>query len=233
MANDMRMQAISEEAEAFKKQLEKERAEEQMTRSQQQFDKKIDQLADLALEYTNTRGLQDPLTVMLTTFLDVAIRMKEMMKTVQAISVAMSCVTEAIEFLDSANDLDAKMMEGTLQHKYGLIARIRQHFMYKRVIRNHKNRIKQFAKGMASKFKMAQEMVSAMETFALTMQKSFHKKKKGKGENAAAEPGISPATQQYLQQRAAANGVTFSSEGAAADAPAAAGGENGRRDDIF
>lgn len=208
-----------------------------MKTAKEHFDAKITQLADLALEYGRERGEQDPVTQLLVAFLDVAMEMKDLMKTAESVTVAMQCVEEAISFLDETNTMSNQMLESTVRQKYTFWARMKQRRLHRRAMRNHRNRMKAFAEGLQAKYDMAQEMVKSMKRFATDLQKSFNKKKRGK-KGAAPAAGMSPRVANFLQERAQQQNVSVdvskyngTAEGGAPNAGAAGG--SGDYQDIF
>ncbi len=229
MANNMHMQQIRGEMDKYQKNLEKERNKQEMERAKKQFDDKITELADLAVEYSTNED-QKPLAQLLMTFLDISLKMQDVMKTVQAVSVAMNCITEAISFLDTVNQLDNDMLDGTLQTKYNALSRFKQRMKHRKAMRNHRNRMKQFISGMDAKFNMAQDMIKSMDKFSQDIQKSFNKRNKKKGGEAAA-PVMSSRAQEFLAARAKEKGVDISVNNTQTDTPSADSSDN--MDDIF
>ena len=230
---DTRMASISEELEREKARMRKEQEEREMAETKRRFDERMGELADLVLEYQQTRGLEDSITMMLTTFLDVALRMQEAIKSIEAISVAMNCVTEAISFLDSLNEMDSQMLTQTMQEKYTFWKRVKQKRMYRKAAQNHKNRIRQVINGLRLKMEMSQEMLRQMEGFSKSMQGAFGTKRGKKG---SAQPAVSATTQTFLAERAKARGVDVATAGRGTAAPAsapAAGNGSGSFDDIL
>ena len=196
---------------------QKDREKREMEETKRRFDERMNELADLVLEYQETRGLEDPITVMLTNFLDAALRMQEVTRTVEAISLAMDCVTEGITFIDSLNSMDSKMMEQTMQEKYTFRRRMQQKRMFRRTIKNHQNRIRQMFNGLKLKMQMSQEMVRQMEGFSRSMQGAFGGRRKKKD----AQPPLSATTSAFLAERAKArSGDAIAAGGGTAPAPA-------------
>ena len=225
----MSEQSIRDQIEETKRTLEKERKEQALKESRERFDAKITQLADLAVEYSQERGEEDPITQLLVAFLEVAMEMKDMMKTAEAVTVAMQCVGEAISFLDDANIMSNEMLEQTTTHKYNWWTRMKQRRLHRRAIRNHRNRMREFAGGLNAKLDMAQEMVKSMKKFAVDLQKSFGKKKKGKSGESA---GISARTAAFLQERAQLRNATINTD-AMGGKPAAASADEGDYGGVF
>lgn len=231
MANNMHMQEIRGEMDKYQRNLEKERNKQEMERAKKQFDDKITELADLAVEYSQNED-QQPLAQLLMTFLDISLKMQDVMKTVQAVSVAMNCITEAISFLDTVNQMDNDMLDGTLQTKYGALSRFKQRMKHRKAMRNHRNRMKQFISGMDAKFNMAQDMIKSMDKFSQDIQKSFNKRNKKKGaDGGSSAPVMSSRAKEFLASRAKEKGVDINISDAKTDTSSSASGDN--MDDIF
>ena len=73
----MSEQSIRDQIEETKRTLEKERKEQALKESRERFDAKITQLADLAVEYSQERGEEDPITQLLVAFLEGAMERKD------------------------------------------------------------------------------------------------------------------------------------------------------------
>ena len=200
-------------------QREKERLKEQRENQQKQFEDKILELADKVILFEQTRGEQDSLTILLATFLDAAIEMRDLMETMTAINVAMECLTEAISFMDSAINFDTVLVQGTLAENHGFIARWKARRQMKKAINNNIGRMKQVSDGLVMKFKMVQTTISSMSTVADKlkgfMAKSTAKKAKASAKNGTVSTTPSRASALLAERRAAAGGSS---------APAAVGG---------
>ena len=227
--NRNRMSNAQQEIERLRKQQEEEMKRNELQAQREQFDEGLNRLADLAVEYQTTRQ-DDSITDLLTTFLDVALEMQEMMQTVEAVNLAMQCVNEAINFLDTANKMDEDMITATMETKYNVFTYWKQKIRNQQAIRNHRNRIRNFANNLGMKFDMARGMVDAMQDFAKSLNRTAKRQKK-KGGGA----GPSSRAQAFMAERAKARGVqapTFEGGGAPqGGAPAASG--SGDYSDIF
>ncbi len=104
--------------------------------------------------------------------------MQKTMDSLEAINSAMSCITDAISFMDIAIDLDQNMMSESLQHKYGFFERMKQKRLIRQTVRNNIGRMKAIYDGMVMKYKMAQTMMSAMSDATASMTKKFNRSKK-------------------------------------------------------
>ncbi len=216
---------------------EKQRLKEQRETQQKQFEDKILELADKVILFEQTRGEQDSLTILLATFLDAAIEMRDLMETMTAINVAMECLTEAISFMDSAINFDTVLVQGTLTENHGFFARMKARRQMKKAINNNIGRMKQVSDGLVMKFKMVQTTISSMSTVADKlkgfMAKSTKKKAKASAKNGTVSTTPSRASALLAERRAAAGGSSAPSQGASAPTASAPAGGVGDIGDIL
>lgn len=209
MSNSTTRAIIEEEKRAAEKRQADEamrQKQENMRAAREQFDQRILDLADKALEFQRTRGEQDPITEILTTFLEVSLELRDTMQTLEAITGAMQCVTEAISFMDNAINVDQDMMDMTLEHKYTAFTRIKQRIKHYRVMRNQKARTQMIVSQIAAKMKMAQDMVQGMRAFSESMKRSMEKKNKKRKGSAPTNSRAAAFLASRAQETGAASG---------------------------
>ena len=115
--------SIEKELEIRQMAREKERKEQHF---EEGLSKLVDKVIEEELKAQQNQGQQTIIGEVLMTFLDVALEMKEMMKTMQAINVAMECLGDAIGFLDQALEFDNQLISNSLEVKYGFFQRWKQ-----------------------------------------------------------------------------------------------------------
>ena len=159
-----------------------ERAREQRSRD---LDQKIVDLANKTVDFILEYGQEDFRSQMMASFLDVALVMKDTIKMLTGINVAMSCIFEAIEFIDSAINFDTLLQEGSLKENYGLFARWKRKRRMRKVIRNNRNRMQVAIDNILGQQAMAQDITDSLrdacERMRLTMDKREAKRKKKEG----------------------------------------------------
>lgn len=194
--------------------LDKTRQRRQKEQRQKDFDKRVVQLADKAIEFAQKRGQDDGLTVLLVNFLDVALQMKNLMETMSAINVAMECLSDAIGFLDAAIDFDNYLMDESLMHNYSLFQRWKQKRKMRKTIKNNYGRMVAISNGLAMKYKMATDMMKSLSTVGEKLKKVVSKtaSKKAKQSQKTGKPVEQTAAQAFLAERMKANGVAPTAE---------------------
>lgn len=172
------------EEESKKKMLERER--EQRSKD---LDNKIMDLANKAVDFILEYGRDDFRSQMMASFLDVALVMKDTIKMLTGINVAMSCIFEAIGFIDSAINFDTILQEGSLKENYGFFARWKRKRRMRKVIRNNRSRMQVAIDNILGQQKMAQDITESLrvasERMRLTMDKREAKRKKTEAKRAS------------------------------------------------
>lgn len=222
---DERREAHSETYDTLIDHVETRRLERERDNKKKHFDAKLEKLAQTTVDFEQKYGKDHDMTTLLTTFLDVALEMKNLMETMTAINVAMECINDAIQFLDTAIDFDNVMMDQALDKNYGFWARVRHKRKMKKTIRNNIGRMRQIADGLKMKYSMATDMMKALSGVSTRLKTSITKSKKkqeAKAEKARAKGEVvlttpSPA-ELYLDDYKKRNGI---SDGAAEDDTAA------------
>lgn len=182
MAEDMRIAtgtyaSLATEVKSEQLKVEKERRE-------RQFDEKLDQLADKAIEFMRTRGKEDSLTIMLQTFLEVALQLKDAMQSLKAINVAMDCLGEAISFLDASINFDDNIVSQMNSKSYGFFARWKMKRKLKKAMRNNVGRIKATIDGLAMKYDIATAIADSLLDFSKELNKTIAKRNEKKAKKA-------------------------------------------------
>ena len=172
--------------------------EMKMKMQRQSFDKKIKTLADRVILYRNKYGLEHATTKMLTRFLELALKMKELMDNVEAINIAMGCVTDAITLFDDITQQDQQLLATLADNKYGFFYELKSKWMAKRAVRNQNRRMRAFVSGLRAKLSMAEGMIKAMDSLSFDMD---GKKKKGD----TTEPAT-PLADNYLKEMGGGDG---------------------------
>lgn len=156
-----------------------ERAREQRSRD---LDQKIVDLANKTVDFILEYGQEDFRSQMMLSFLDVALEMKDVIKMLTSINVAMSCMFEAISFIDSAINFDTMLQEDSLKENYGFFSRWKRKRRIRKVIRNNRNRMTVAIDNILGQQQMAQDIMEALrsscERMRITMNKRDEKRKK-------------------------------------------------------
>lgn len=221
----MEIREVSESDSALdriKQEQDKQDNERLRVERSQQFDRRIEGLANQAVDRMLEYGEEDYLTQMLTTFLDLAIQLKETMKSLSAINLAMECLDDAVKFMDDSMKSDEMLMKSWRAENYGFFARLKKKREMKKAIRNNVGRMQMTVDGLMLKYQMATDITAALQSamgkMTAKMKKQRAKKKKSK--NSAIPVEDTPATR-MIREIAAKRmaGGDASAAGASASAP--------------
>ncbi len=199
--------------------------EQKVRETRNNFDARIDAIADKIIEFRE-RGAEEYLLEMLTTFLDVALDMRDLMDALEATSQGMQCIATAVGFIDEMLDFNMGMFETSLQHDYGFFKRWKETRRIKKAIRNNAGRMKMVVKNMTGQLTFARNLVDEMKNVTKQLRKTTSKKgKKG-------EPIVSKA-ESYVKNRMESRAAEGGESAAAPNASAAPkSGEDVGIDDI-
>ncbi len=185
--------------------VQREARELQLKRKQEKdkknFEKGLVRLAEMVIE--KEKDPNDTLYILLRSFLDVALEMQVLMANISAINEAMSCMTDAISFIDSAINLDKLFIEESTKQNYGFFARMKMKRQQRKAIRNNVNRMYALADTIYMKYDMANSMSQAMAKMGIKL-KSKVKKASEKARKKALKTGTTSAV-----DTATANGNAF------------------------
>ncbi len=208
-------------------------------RKMQAFDQKLADLAD-KIDVTIAKHGQDYFMVdILTMFLDVSIKMKEVMDMMESMNMVMELIGDATTFIDESMQLQDNIMQNTMEVKHNLWTRITTYFRTKAIIRNNVNRVNSMARSILTKYQMATQMVSALQGVSGQLRKmttkmnkaSAKKNAKKKGDEYSSGAAQYTDAQKFLEERRAAKGESpapaaprSSSSGAAPSGGSSSGG---------
>ncbi len=211
-----------------KKEREKERLEAAKEQSRIDFKKRQDKLLNLIVELEAEFGADYYLVELLTRFFEASVQMEPVMKSMEAVNMAMECITEAINFLDATIDFDRNLMDEITANKYGAIQRFKMKRKMKRARKNNVGRMKAIVDGLLFKYKMMTDMAKSLESFSKDMSSSFAKANKKRGVNASA---TSSEVQKRIEERRKEKGVSAPTETTSTDE--ASGNGSGNYDDVL
>ena len=221
------------EKENLANQVEKKLDQNKRQQQMRAYDRKLDELAQHIEENIKVHGEEYFMVDILTMFLDVAVKMKDVMSMMNSMNMVMELFGDAVGFIDESMALQSNIMQETGKVKYNLWTRMTSYFQSKRIIRNNVNRVTAMSRNILIKYQMASDMVNALQGVSVklkTMTQKISKKnaqlsakKSASGEGSTASQ-YSDA-QRYLAERRAARG-----ESPAPTAPAASSAPSGSID---
>ena len=187
------------------------------------YDNKLEELAKNIEETIAIHGEDYFMVEILTMFLDIAIKMKEVMQMMNSMNMVMELFGDAVTFIDESMALQSNIMQETGKIKYNLWTRLTGYFQTKRIIRNNVNRVRAMSRNILIKYKMASDMVVALQgvsTELKTMTRKMGKKnQKLASRKGSMSSGDSSSMSQYsdackyLEERRAAKGIDAGAPG--------------------
>ena len=175
------------------------------------YDAKIDQLAE-KIELTVQKQGQDYFMVeILTMFLDVSIKMKEVMEMMESMNSVMELFGDAVGFIDQSMQMQDDIMNQTTATKYNVFTKMAARRRNRQIIRNNVNRMTQMASNMLAKYQMAADMSSSLQKVAGKLRTTTQQmskasaKAKSKGAAGGSTDQYSDASK-YLAERRAQRG---------------------------
>ena len=220
--------SIEKELEIRQMAREKERKEQHF---EEGLSKLVDKVIEEELKAQQNQGQQTIIGEVLMTFLDVALEMKEMMKTMQAINVAMECLGDAIGFLDQALEFDNQLISNSLEVKYGFFQRWKQKQQQKKAMKNNMHRMEMVVQSITMKYQMATSMMDMFGSMNTKLHKMMNlrmekRQKAKKVETTVSSNADSPARKMIAEAMASRGLTPTTAPSAPATAPSVSGGDN-------
>ena len=217
--------------------IEGDLAKKKRDRQMKAFDQKLADLAD-QIDITIAKHGQDYFMVdILTMFLDVSIKMKEVMDMMNSMNMVMELIGDATTFIDESMQLQDNIMQGTMNVKYTLWTKITSYFKTKAIIRNNITRVNNMANNILSKYQMASQMVTALQGVSGSLRKMTAKMNTKSAKKKSSDGYTSNAAQytdaqKFLESRRAEKGESPApksgmSGGSSAPAPSSGSSSGG------
>ncbi len=194
-------------------QLDRQTQERQKKKALERYDQKLEEMADYIDQTIEEYGPDYFMVEIMELFLDVAIKMKDVMKMLSAMDMITGCLTDAMSFIDQTMNFSNSVMEQTLDHKYGFWSRMREKAKMQRIQQNNIGRMKQTVLTITTKYQMAMDMVETLRGTTTQLKKvtkkiadnnAKKKKKEGKGDPSLVDDNS--AARKFLEKRRAEKG---------------------------
>ncbi len=230
MADEMnvrtnRFDELEKERAARQAEREKERLEQAREQGKLDFKAKQDKLLNQILDLEEQYGPDYYLVELLTMFYEASLEMETVMKSMEAVNMAMDCITEAMTFFDTTVQLDKQLWQKASAQSYSWWARHKMKSEMRKAQKNNVGRMKAMVDGMIFKYKMMTDMVGMLKNFAGDIKNAFTKINKPKGKKGAAEPVRPSAAQERIAAARAERGMAPKPAGTSS-APAAGGNDD-------
>ena len=179
--------------------VEKKLTQNKRQQQMRAYDNKLEELAQNIEDNILKHGEDYFMVEILTMFLDVAIKMKEVMDMMNSMNMVMELFGDAVTFIDESMALQANIMQDTGKVKYNLWTRMTSYFQTKRIIRNNVNRVTAMSRNILIKYQMASDMVNALQGVSVKLKTMTQKMSKKNAKLAAKKSaaGGAPVTSQY------------------------------------
>ena len=175
------------------------------------YDNKIEELAQTIEDNIQRHGQDYFMVDILTMFLDVSIKMKDVMEMMSSMNMVMELFGDAVAFIDESMELQSNIMQDTGKVKYNLWTRITGYFQTRRIIRNNINRVTSMSQNILIKYRMANDMVTALQGVSVKLKTMTNKIGKKSSKLSAKKNGGAGSAQysdaeKYLNARRSAKG---------------------------
>ena len=194
-------------------QIDRQTQERQKKKALERYDQKLEEMADYIDQTIEEYGPDYFMVEIMELFLDVAIKMKDVMKMLSAMDMITGCLTDSMTFIDQTMNFSNSVMEQSLNTKYGFWSRMREKAKMQRIQQNNIGRMKQTVLTITTKYQMAMDMVETLRGTTTQLKKvtkkiadnnSKKKKKEGKGDPALVDDNS--AARKFLEKRRAEKG---------------------------
>lgn len=235
-----RQQRVEQKMQDLDKEYLRLEKEQKLKDSKVAFGKRKQELAERVADMIESHGKDYFMSQTMMMFLDVAIQMEDLLTMLTDVNLAMSCVTDAMVFMDDILETNDLQLDSTLNVKHGFWQRLKAKRKIRKTIRNNNGRMKEMTLRMTSSQKIAinitnalmkssGEMRTAMERNA-ARQKKFVAKRSDDG-SATGDSAAARLVSDILVKRGGASKVDGGSPSFGSGGPVG-GGASSSTDDI-
>lgn len=213
------MRRIEEKKQAnttLTNQIQERKRQQKREEEQSSFDKKLTELANKAVKFEQQYGPEDPFTVIINTFFEGALALREVMEQISAMNLAMDCFGDAMSFMDGALDFDNQVMQASMQKDHGFFARIKARNEKKKAMANFQGRVMSIFNNIIMNYEMITSMSTGMLKLSGKIKKKVGKLNKKAPAPSAGTPGAPSSARSFLEKNGAG-----SDSGAGAPSPSA------------
>ena len=149
--------------------------ERQLEEQKKNFGRRKEQLATRAADMIQKYGKDYFMSQTLLTFLDVAIQMEDTIDMLTDVSLAVSCITDAMGVMDNILQVNAMSLASSQQMDHGFRARRKAKKQMQKAIDNNLGRIKQIMFMMTGSQELAYSITEGLQKSNRKMQKRLAK----------------------------------------------------------
>lgn len=190
--SEERRARIRKKAEELDSEYERAEQERKLQESKANFGKRKDMLAARAADMIQKYGKDYFMSQTLLTFLDVAIQMEDTIDMLTDVSMAVSCITDAMLCMDNILQMNASALSSTQKANHGFWARRRARRNMQKTIDNNMGRIKEIMFMMTSSQDMAFSITEGLQKSNRKTQKRLAKNEARRKKYAVKASGGAP-----------------------------------------
>lgn len=238
--SEERRARIRKQAEELDNEYVRAEQERKLESSKKNFGKRKELLATRAADMIQKYGKDYFMSQTLLTFLDVAIQMEDTIDLLTDVSMAVSCITDAMLCMDNILQLNSSALESTQKMNHGFWARRKAKKRMQKTITNNLGRIKEIMYMLESSQDLAFSITEGLQKSNKKTQKRLAKSAERRKKYEVKANGGAPLpptnaekmVAQILSERGGGDGGAGSSGGSASGVDAPATAPAGGTDDI-
>lgn len=173
--SEERRARIRKQAEELNSEYVRAEQERKLESSKKNFGRRKDMLATRAADMIQRYGKDYFMSQTLLTFLDVAIQMEDTIDLLTDVSMAVSCITDAMLCMDNILQLNSSALESTQKVKHGFWARHKAKRRMEKTITNNLGRIKEIMYMLESSQDLAFSITEGLQKSNKKTQKRLAK----------------------------------------------------------
>lgn len=231
--SEERRARIRKQAEELDNEYVRAEQERKLESSKKNFGKRKDMLAARAADMIQKYGKDYFMSQTLLTFLDVAIQMEDTIDLLTDVSMAVSCITDAMLCMDNILQLNSSALDSTQRVNHGFWARRKAKKRMQKTITNNLGRIKEIMYMLESSQDLAFSITEGLQKSNVKTQKRLAKSAERRKKYEVKANGGAPLpptnaekiVDKIISERNGGDGSTGAGGSAGGvDAPAPAGG---------
>ena len=162
----------------------------------EELDKRLKQLRNRMFSFAEKYGINDYRTQLMIQLHDVGLVIRDSVELIDATTVAMSYMFEAVTFFDDVMQYQQDLLLSSTEKKYGLFQWIKNKILERKAKKNLVNRMKTITNRMAMIQDISQMIVVTLSETTGRMQKKIQKNNE---KNRKKHPNFQPGKSESLQ----------------------------------
>ncbi len=133
----------------------------ELKRKRRAFDGKLDDIMTTAIQMRQQYGAEDFRYQMMLTFLEVGLQMRDAVEMLTSVQTAMSCISEAIGFMDGTLNAFDVCIDGMMSGKKGLLSEFNRRRKIEKAIKENNKRVQAMTGNIKDMVNMANRITQA------------------------------------------------------------------------